>query len=100
MAQGERRGSCQAGPVIRSFMAEKEHDFMNQPNKSNKPDYQAALKEWAERTLEFLNRGNPQPSDPVAFLYTAFKQTALESLKNGLKAGRRKVRQRGQRKAV
>jgi hypothetical protein len=59
--------------------------------KADRPDYQSTLKSRAGKLYEEfcdLNDSN----QAIEVIYQALKQTALESWKNGIEAGRRKAR--------
>ncbi len=61
--------------------------------KADRPDYQATLKSRAGKLYEEfcdLNDNN----QAIDVIYQTLKQTALESWKNGIEAGRRKAQPR------
>ncbi len=55
-----------------------------------KPNYQVMLKERAEQLYQAMQ---DQPDEAEQLVLDTLKETALESWKNGIDAGKRKARQ-------
>jgi hypothetical protein len=64
---------------------------MTTNQKAERPDYQRVLKDRASKLFETVCDLD-NSDEGIEVIYQCLKQTALESWKNGIDAGRRKVR--------
>lgn len=66
--------------------------------KAAKPNYQATLQRRAEELHEILGN-TADPAQQLVSIQECLKETALESWKNGIEAGKRRAQPKGSRPA-